>query len=153
MLKRILSIFVGVFITLSCAGVVKNELPTEPNVGYCWWDGAPEWAAKDFILSGWGVIDGFTVRNEHGVFHAFVIDAPQDGLDGECDHIAIVQETDRTHERYGYTAPTVVVRGSAPCESWQELKKSVGGQLDAFLLQDSKVEIAEVSGFYLRPTM
>ena len=132
MIKKILATIAFVMVLFACA--TSPNIPTEPGVGYSHWKGAPGWASKDCIYGGFGLVDGFSFENEYGKFHALAIDVPDDGLDGECDVIVLLQERGYGERPQGYSGPLVVGLGTAPCDKFDELRKELGGQLDAELL-------------------
>ena len=128
--KKAVGVMIAIVLAVlifGCSATSRNVIPAEPGVGYCWWVDAPDWMAKDFINGVFGLMDGFKVILPDGtVGYGLKIDSPDDGIDGECDHVALILETDEISERKeGYSGPLVSVAGSAPCEQFEDIKNEI----------------------------
>jgi hypothetical protein len=135
MIQKIIKIlFLTVLIVIfGCAGQQLNELPSSEGVGYSWWDQAPSWMAKDFINGNFGLMDGYEFEYNLSTHYTLKIDTPSDpeGLDGKCDVIVVVAETDHTSVRPGgYEGPLVRHVMDTECDNWDEMKSDILKQTD-----------------------
>ena len=121
-MKKLFLLLLAVLFALSCAG--PQVLPTDPDVGYSWWEGAPAHTSKDCIDGGFGLMDGFIIKDKFSTVVVVKMDNPRDGLDGKCDDIVIMVEAG-SNNRHGPGTPTYQIIGTAPCESWDELKEGM----------------------------
>ena len=115
-----------VLLLSGCAGTQTKPVIEGP--GYCTWEDAPTWAAKDFILDedGWGLIDGYKFTGKHGLpCYAIKVDTPP--ADGVCDAVVVVCETGNTDDRYGPNTPLVraIGPGAIPCDAWDGLINAI----------------------------
>jgi len=129
-MKVLKILLVSLFILIaSCAMSSENVLPTEPGVGYSWWEAAPSWMARDFITGGYGLIDGFEFEHNMAKAWGLKIDNPAndpEGLDGQCDDFVIISDTGRVIEReQGYSGPAVQVLAKFRCEQWEEVRNHI----------------------------
>ena len=126
-MKALKILLLSLFIVIAaCALTSKNTLPTEPGVGYSWWEEAPSWMAKDFVTGGYGLIDGFKFEYNMADSWGIKVDNPSNGLDGQCNDFVIIMDTGKTIAREeGYVGPIVTVLANFPCEKWDEVRKSL----------------------------
>lgn len=109
-----------------CAGSQVTKQPLIEGPGYCKWEEAPSWLAKDFIAdpAKWGVIDGYQFIGKHGLpCYALKIDAPP--ADGTCDAIGVICESGVFDDRHGPNTPLVQGLGRVPCHEWDGLIESI----------------------------
>ena len=128
------NIIIGLVVVLilvlvfGCAGSqkAKPDWASTEGPGYCLWEGAPSWLAKDFITDPdkWGVIDGYQFQGKHGLpCYALKIDAPP--ADGTCDAVGVICESGSTDDRYGPGTPLVQGLGTVPCEEYDSLLEAI----------------------------
>lgn len=114
-----------VLLLAGCAGTQSEPIAEGP--GYCKWEGAPSWVAKDFVEdpAGFGLMDGHKFMGKHGLpCYALKIDSPP--ADGSCDIVVLVCETGQTDDRHGPGTPMVrlIGRGLA-CDRWDGLINAI----------------------------
>lgn len=118
-----LVIAIILLLLFGCAGnhAISNKVQSE-GPGYCKWEAAPSYIAKDFITDpeGFGLMKGFKFFGDQGQnCYLLMIDLPK--ADGTCDLITAVCETGTFDTRHGPDTPLVRVVGKWPCNRWDAI--------------------------------
>lgn len=122
----LVGIVVVVLILLLGCSPATRVAPAIEGPGYCTWQGAPAWMAKDIISNPkkFGLIDGFEFVGKHGLpCYALKIDKPP--ADGTCDTAAVICETGNTDDRWGPGTPLVTMAGQVPCDEFEGLVEAI----------------------------
>ena len=116
-----------VLLLSGCHPMRRVEAPAIEGPGYCDWQAAPSWVARDFVEdpAGFGLMDGHKFMGKHGLpCYALKIDSPP--ADGSCDIVVLVCETGQTDDRHGPGTPLVRLIGRGlMCDRWDGLINTI----------------------------